>query len=389
MLLSPTLARAGAPPRVVTTQRATVSAQAFAADDPVMKDPVAAKALSPTMVSATFTATPAMRAFEELAKQSGYKIEPYDKNQARYGNVTATINNQPFWSAMREVCTRANVSVYYYGDAEGDRIALMPTNYGNSGMIKAAASIKGPFMTVVENLERVNIVNMSDPDKVDRSIRIQLQTFAEPKVIPTQHAYRPTIEEAVDENGNSMMPTDQQDQGTQSDRRIAFYGYIQLPYPTSNPGKRIAKVRGHIDAKIRLGSEAVEIDNPLGAKDVTRTVNGTKVTFKQMTREDDGRYKIELVYVRPADADAGPWQQEIYQTQPPMELIDPKQGRYQSYSSGGHGNQDEITREFSFQRRNNEPGAAKPPEPTKLIIKLATATQDVAIPFELVDLPMP
>src|SRR5689334_7257329 len=68
---------AGAPPRVVTTQRAVVTAEAFKADDPIIKAPGAAKALSPTIVSAKFENMPALKAFAELAKLSGYTIEPY------------------------------------------------------------------------------------------------------------------------------------------------------------------------------------------------------------------------------------------------------------------------------------------------------------------------
>src|SRR5215212_4983644 len=104
MSCQPLIVRAGAPPRVVTTQRATVSPAAFAGTDPVMTDPKAAKTLSATMVSAEFKNTPALAAFAELAKQSGYKIEPYDRGNVRGANVTMTIVNQPFWAAMREVC---------------------------------------------------------------------------------------------------------------------------------------------------------------------------------------------------------------------------------------------------------------------------------------------
>jgi hypothetical protein len=176
----------------------------------------------------------------------------------------------------------------------------------------------------------------------------------------------------------------------QSERGIAFNGYFQLPYPKTNPGKRIAKVRGHIDAKIQLGSEPFEIADPLKTKDVTKTIAGRKITFKSLTRDDqgEGRYQLELVVYR-GDQDMQTWQQDTYNTTPGMELIDPKQGRYQLWNSGGHGGQDEITRQFTFNRRSGEPGGGKPPEPTKLFIKVPTATQDVAIPFELVDMPMP
>src|SRR5687767_9000829 len=153
------------PTQVTTTQRAVIVPQAFAADHPVMKNPQAAKALSATMVSAEFKNVRALDAFAELSKQTGYAIEPYNSGgnaQTRYGSVTATIKNQPFWAAVREICVRGNVGLYYYGDDDADKIQLMPTNYGQQHMMKAAASINGPFLTVVTSLERVNAVNMAE-----------------------------------------------------------------------------------------------------------------------------------------------------------------------------------------------------------------------------------
>jgi hypothetical protein len=392
ILACASMASAGQPPRIVTTQRAVITPQAFAADDPVMKDPKAAKTLSPTMVSATFANVPALKAFEELAKQTGYKIELYEpRGQTRFGNVTATIVNQPFWAAMREICIRGNVNLYYYGDEGNDRIPIMPSNYGGQGMMKAAASIKGPFMTVVSNIERVNTVNMGDPDKVDRSVNFQIYTFAEPKAIPTQYQYEPVVDEAVDDNGNSMMPTANPDQGRnmQSSRGIAWNGHFRLPYPTTNPGKRIAKVRGHMNAMIQLGSEPFEIADPLKASEQSKTVGGRKITFKSFKKQDNGRYQLEMVVYRGADQDQQEFQQSTYNAQPQMELTDAGKGRYQIWSSGGHGSQDEITRQFTFSRRGGEAAGAASPEPTKVTIQIPTATQEVAIPFELVDLPMP
>src|SRR5215207_6517088 len=159
LLLGGSLAMAGTPrpAQVVTTQRAVVAPQAFKPDDPAMKSPQAAKALSA-----------AMQAFAELAKKSGYTIEPYNSgggggNQPRSPNVTVTIDNQPFWAAMREVCTRGNVGLYYYGGEDPDKIQLMPSNYGQQHMMKAPASIQGPYLTVVTNLQRINTVQMGAP----------------------------------------------------------------------------------------------------------------------------------------------------------------------------------------------------------------------------------
>ena len=394
---------AGAPPRVATTQRAVIAAEAFKPDDPVMKAPAAAKALSPTIVSAKFENLPALKAFAELAKLSGYTIEPYSgggNNPTKYGNVSVTISNQPFWAAMREVCTRGNVSLYYYGDDEPGKILLMPSNYGQQNMMKAASSIQGPYLSVVTNIDRVNTVNMGAPDQTDRKVNLQIHTFAEPKARPIQYSYQPVIDEAVDDNGNLMVP-DAKDRQTnmQSNRGISWYAYVQLPYPKSNPGKRIARVRGHIDAKVQLQSEPWEIADPLKAAETSKTIAGKKYTFKSLKPAEGGsgggtepRYTVELIVGRGADEDPQQFQQTAFNTEPVLKLSDGSNGRYQSYSSGGSGGTDSVTRQFTFARRNSGARAsadAEKTQPNKLVIELPTATQDVPIPFELVDMPMP
>ncbi len=404
LMASAAAAFAGAPPRVVTTQRAVVTAEAFKPDDPVMKAPAAAKALSPTIVSAKFENLPALKAFAELAKLSGYTIEPYGGggNPTKYANVTATITNQPFWAAMREVCTRGNVSLYYYSDDEPGKILLMPSNYGQQHMMKAATSIQGPYMSVVTSINRVNTVNMGTPSETDRKVDLQIHTFAEPKARPIQYSYQPTIDEAVDDNGNSMVPEAKdrnQGPGMQSNRGLSWYCYVQLPYPKSNPGKRIARVRGHIDAKVQLQSEPWEIADPLKAPETSKTIGGKKYTFKSFKKTQGGgsepQYNAEFVIYRGADEDPQTFQQNAFNMEPVLKLTDASNGSYQFWANGGSGGTDSVTRQVTFSRRGGGGGGRRAAsdsadaQPNKLVVELPTATADVPIPFELVDMPLP
>jgi hypothetical protein len=132
----PLVARGGQPPRVATTQRATVAPAAFAATDPVMANPTAAKTLSATMVSAELKNIRRWQAFRGVEQAIGLQdrtVRGGQQGQIRGANVTATIVNQPFWAAMREVCTRGNVSLYYYGDEGADRIPIMPGTTATRG----------------------------------------------------------------------------------------------------------------------------------------------------------------------------------------------------------------------------------------------------------------
>ena len=397
--LPASIASAGqARPAATTTQKVVVSDKAFPEGDSATTQPsggVVAAALTSTPVNANFNNTPAMQAFADLAKQTGYKIELYDRGGRQgFGNVTYKASGQPFWAAMREICTRGNVGLYMWGgDEDRERIPILPSNYGDQAMMKAAASVMGPYLTVITNLDRINTVSMAHPEKTDRRIQIQMVTFAEPKAVPTQAAWEATIDEAVDDNGNSMMPTDNRnnDRNMQGGRGVSWNSNVTIPYPENNPGKRIAKLRGHIAAMVALGSEPIEIADPLKAAEVTKTIGGQRFTFKPLKKAEGGgggQYELEMVIYRDGkDQEAF---NAIWQLSPNLKLTDAKGQVFRFSNQGGNGDGEKITRRFRFYNRGGgEPAPGDKDAPIKLVIAVPSATQNVNVPFELVDLPLP
>jgi hypothetical protein len=345
-----------------------------------------AEMLQPKRVTLNVTSMPALTALAELTKQTGYPIKPGYSGwfRGKGANVSVSVKDVLFWVAVREICSRGNVNLSSNGGGDNNRaVQIMPGNYGGSGQMKAAASIMGPFLTCVSDIERENSVAMNAPNQTTRQIHIQLQTFVEPKVYISEAAYNPTIDEAVDENGNSMMPTMHMGESWQSDRDIAFGGRVSLPYPTTNPGTRIVKLRGHIPARVRMAAEPFTIDDPLKSPEVTKTIGGRKVGFKSLKPEGNDsknkRYRLEFQFLRGDDQDQD--FNRLWNEQLGVHLTDSNGTEAGFYQSGGTGNNEGITRYFTFQ---NLPGA-----PVKLVIDVATGVQEINIPFELANLPMP
>jgi hypothetical protein len=352
-----------------------------------MQSPQAASVLSATPITMRVQSAPAMTALAELSKQSGYEIKPIDPRQTSRGpNVSVEAVAEPFWAVLRDICAKGNLNLYSNGGNEERRIQIAPSNWGGQGMMKASASVKGPFMCVLSNLERVNNVDMSKPDEVSRMINVQLNVFVEPKVHAMQISYQPVVDEAVDENGNSMMPEHPVDErnSMQSGRGICWYESLTLPYPKNNPGHRIAKLSGHMGATIQLQSEPIEIGDPLNAAETSKTIGGRHFTFKSLKKDGD-RYMLELVFYR--DGRNPQEFNQVFNESPTIKLTDAKGRAYGFYNSGGNGDGEKITRRFTLQKRSR--GEEAPGEPVKLVIEIATATQNVPIPFELLDLPMP
>jgi hypothetical protein len=384
----------GQPRPIIATQPVIVSDKAFAPDDPaVAKTPAVATALTATLVNANFSNTPAMQAFADMAKQTGYKIELYQGGGGpnRFGNVTYKASAQPFWAVMREICTRGNVGLYMWGDEDHDRIPILPSNYGDQNMFKASASVMGPYITIVTYLERVNTVNLAHPEKTERHIQIQMVTFAEPKAVPVQASWEASIDEAVDDNGNSMMPTaeNRNNRNMQGSRGVSWQSNTNLPYPETNPGKRIAKLRGHSTAVVQLGSEPIDVPDPLKAAEMTKTVGGQRFTFKSLKKVDgqEGQYELSVVFYR--DGKDPETFNQMWQMTPNLKLTDAKGEVFRFGGGGGNGDGEKITRQFRFYNRNGGRNAAPAAEPAKLVITVPSATQQVNVPFELADLPLP
>jgi len=113
------------------------------------------------------------------------------------------------------------------------------------------------------------------------------------------------------------------------------------------------------------------------------------MTFHSLKKRDNGQYELQLTLYR--DNKDPQVFQAFFNVSPNLKLSTPGGDTYQYYSSNSSGDGDKINRTFIFNRRGGGRGdsAAKAPEPNKLVIQVPSATQEVNIPFELVDLPMP
>jgi hypothetical protein len=380
---------AAAPKAQPATRPATINPRAYNPEDASIT-PQLAKILTAKPVSLDLKDTPALTAIEQLAKASGYSIKPGSDTWFRQGqkpkNVTLSMSNQPFWVVMREICARANINLWNNGGGNETGIQIAPGNYGYNGMMRSAASIQGPFLSVITDLRRINTVNMSDPKKVDRKIQIQMQTFAEPGVKMAQMSYQPSVVEAADDNGNAMVPEAQPDRrNMQGSNGNSWYGTMSIPYPTTNPGTRIAKLKGTIDGSLHMQSEPVEFVDPLKATNASKTLGAQKVELSFLKKDGDN-YSAEIIIYR-GEQDQQAFNRSLNQ-QPSLHLTDAQNREYQTQFRGATSDGTKNTLQYQF-RPTSRDAASKPSEPTKLAMEITTAMQDIEVPFELNDLPLP
>jgi hypothetical protein len=347
------------------------------------------KVAGPTLVTLDVKDAPIRDVLEQLSKQTGYKIQPYNDSgfdQANLPNITLSVKDQPFWQVMREVMNKGEVAVYESGNND-DIMRMMPQRNMGRSMSNAPVSLNGAFMVLATNIQRNNSVDLSNPDNVQRSMSLQLQVYSEPKVNVLRYSYQPEIEEAVDDKGNSMANKQNSHGGYSSGRQSVWSVGIPLVYPDS-PGSKIARLKGKIRMTVQTRSDKFEVSNLLETKDKTEKVGGRRVTFVSAKRNNNNQYAVKVVLYRD-----GMDQQAFYDMMnnpSGVRLLD-KDGKVWRYSGSGSGSSsgDRYEREMIFYNNRGGDEANAPGEPVTFVWELPTGTQEITIPFEFSNLPLP
>ncbi len=344
------------------------------------------KVAGPTLITLDVTNASVLEVMEALSKQTGFALRPYHDNMfdnANLPTITLSVKDAPFWQVMRQVMAQGEVVIYESHDNE-NALRLMPQRNMGRTTVNAPFSLNGAFMVVATQIQRSNSVSLANPEQVNRNMSMQLQVYAEPKVNILRYSHQPEIEEAVDDKGNSLANR-QSSSSYSSGRSSVWQMHVPLIYP-ENPGSKIARLRGNIKMTVQTRSEKLEVEDILNVKDKTETVAGRRVVIASVTRPNDNQCQVKIIAHRD-----GMEQQAFYDwmnNRQAMQLLD-KDGRAWypgGYSTSSSGDQYETTRQF-FNNRGDQSDA--PGEPVKLIWEIPTGTQEITIPFEFTDLPLP
>ncbi len=348
------------------------------------------KVAGPTLVTLDLKDASPEATITEICKQTGFVIQPSHESvwqQVSPTAVTLNVKQQPFWNLMRDACARTGLAIYNSGNNDR-RIRLMAASQLGQNLFKCPAVINGAFMITVNSLQRSSTVNMANPQDISRSMYLQMTVFCEPKVRVIQYSYVPEIDEAVDEKGNSLINTSRGGAMRQmsSGGGILWNCSLPLQYP-GDAGQKIAKLRGKLRFVVQTRSETLEIPDVLKSKDVTKTVAGRRVLLKEFRKTSEGQYQARVVVYR-----EGVEQQQFHESinNPGIRLID-ADGREFTYNGANSSNSSNDTYEanfiFSVRGGMAEPNA--PGEPATLLWEFATASQEITIPFDFGDLPLP
>lgn len=321
--------------------------------------------------------------FEEVSRQCYAPLPTYPDNlweQGHWPKLTLDVDHKPFWDVMPDLCRKLGVDFrpFQYG------MRIMQT--GGMGM-QGIMQTQGPFLIVANQITRTQTRQLGGPAAAQSQFGLNLQVYAEPKIVVLRTGGGVNVEQAVDDHGNSLVGNDGPNRG--------FWGgfsgwggwtlYAPMHYPEKNPGAKIVKFKAQATFIIQTRSEKFELDNVLNLRQTTKIVNGVAITFKDLKKAGDS-YQLHL-HVAQANFGGPEWQQLVEGVQTRLQLQDAAGNPFdhRGMSSSGSNDAIEVTLDFAPSPR---PDGKSIGEPAKILWDIPTESKPVNVPIEFKNLPL-
>jgi hypothetical protein len=345
--------------------------------------------LAPKRVTVNLTRKPIRQVMDELAKQTGYKIEMWGGNDQ--GMCDLKCENLPFWQAFDRVARAGGLVLQIgYGD---DHLRV---NQQDSYVPYIAYD--GSFRVVANSFHYNKTVDFSAlPRTAGGANRYENMSFgltvcSEPK-LPLMSLGQPQLSVAVDNDGRSMLPSPA---GGMDGRfiggRMAYYGggnrtcAMQTQAALVRPSEKsrsVKLIKGAVPVTLLADQKPkVVADNILKAKGKKAQIGTTSFVIDDVTVSPNKQYQIKMEVTE--DNKDNPndftWMNSLYNR---IELQDAKGNKFQVQgTSWGNSAPNHVQMTLTYGNPGNA-GA-----PTKLIYAVWTLVHS-EVKFEFKDLPLP
>jgi hypothetical protein len=338
---------------------------------------------------------------QELSILTGVEIrlQMRDEETARMP-VTIDLDNQPFWTVIREVCAKLKLApvlrpgasslVLHHSDAnwaQANFISLSPhiTLHLSSSADTHAITPQGDDRTV----------NGVKPVTDTHKMTVRGMLLFDPKLRLVQDDMPITIIEARDDNGVAVVDLEQKPfiSGESSliwSVRIPLQGRAVME-------KQAVRLSARVQAAMVSGAETLYVSDVLNGQDVSKTVKtrGGEATYTFLGVEKIAdQYQVSIQVSRPPT-----WRglvllskeekyrhlRRLHRDLVRMAILQDTEGRrYQWRGASGPDPGGKITINFSAAQEGEKPGT-----PEELFVPIILEAREMEITFELNGLPLP
>jgi hypothetical protein len=324
---------------------------------------------------------PAAEVMEEISRQCFAPIQSMPENllkQHSLPKITLDVDHKPFWDVMPPLCNKLGLNFRPY--QSGMRL-MQGGGVQNDGI----SQVHGPFLVVANQISYSRTRSFAGHgDQTQCGINFSI--FPEPKLNVLHGGGAITVEEAIDDHGNSLTPT--------GNERMRFFGgfagyggwiYAPLEYPKKNPGSRLVRFKGSTTFIIQTESEKIEIKNLPDLHQTTRLVHGLQLTFQDFKKKGD-TWQLRIHVNQPNFAGTE-WPQLIEGVQTRLQVLDAggRQLDHRGMNTSSNNNAADLTLDFA---PSNGFDGRPTGQPTRLFWEVPTKTRDINLPIEFKDLPL-
>ena len=253
-----------------------------------LQQQAAEAAAKPSLITLHADAMPLANVLAELSRQSGNAIidsrEKAADPNAKSPAITVDFEKTPFWPALDQVLDQAGLTIYPFAENEKPAITLVPTSKkkplaARSGRI----CYSGPF-----RFEASSVTARRDLQKGNGSLMLSVETLWEPRLRIIGLSQRLADVTATDEKGRVLPVANAQAQLEIPTSNAASAVKIDFPFQLpSRDVRRIASLKGKIQAMIPGRIETFRFDKLAGAKNVEKRIAGVTVTLEQVEKNND------------------------------------------------------------------------------------------------------
>jgi hypothetical protein len=340
-----------------------------------------------TMVSLELKNVTPQEAIAALSKQTNIDINSGNQNHGQgqgflaallTQRINVSVNNQPFWIALREVCKQAKISPNLDYQSR-NRISLVG---GERSEMKCPAVSAGSSLVVLRSVTSTFHADILGVRPPQRNLNVALVLFAEPKISPYRISRVATIETAVDDKGNNLvrandMWSDRNGGGNQSSWMSDVN--CNLKYPEDNPGEKITRLKGYATIAIAGKDETVTIPDPLNAKNVDKAIDATNIRLVSFRKTGGNNYEARF------NGDANSPVFKEWDRFSKIATVVDTSGKKFNAGGGFWGGVNRGTFEFGTNFTPDN-GAG---EPKEMKITLPTQIKEIRVPFDFTDIPLP
>jgi hypothetical protein len=356
-----------------------------------------ARLTEPKRVTFSAKGKTASQAYQEIAKQTGYRVEFNDQRDGNAPKLALEFENTPFWQAVDAVALAAG---HFVNADNGDDIVRVY----NQDQLSPYVAHSGAFRFVATNINSSRNVQLSNinkrggTDRINEYMNLNFMVQSEPKN-PMLGTTQVELTEATDDRGGSLLPPKEQN-GYRSNyinggfRGHNTYGSVNL-VRADRGATTIKSLKGRMGIVLLSGTvPEVTIADPLKVKKKDFVGRSTQLTIDALDEDANqkGSYVLSLSARTTAEVDPNRgidygWSNSLWQR---LELTDAQGNKYFTYGPNTNDNNG-VSIRMTMQFVANDPRTGKQHKfgpPVKLVLQeWLSVTQEVTFAFK--DIPLP